>query len=480
MHDLTLLIGTCDEYSFLWNNFITLCDKFFEPNCKKIIVSETKKQHYDNYEFHCFGHDHWSNRIAKSLDTIDSEYVFFVLDDYYFSEKITENFLQNSIQFLKENNANKLIITPSHINNTFEIFYKLTHIQNNLYKQNDDSNYLTSIQPAIWKKNFFKKCLHPNWTPWQFELIGSELIKNQDNKIYLHDVQKSIYFNAVRRGKVMSEGWQEFYKQHNLTHSPMNTIKKENWLAANSSEFFNECESITNNTNKFNNFKRNDLFCTIIGNDVRSEHIANQCFDKIKHSSVLNQIEKFKENDKYGNPIILQFPEIENISIGTLYFIHILNDLLLKFNNIQNLNVIEIGSGYGGQAKIILDHGVKTYTCVDVKQPLNLCRKYISLFNYNNINYINTDDISQNNFDNYDLVISNWCLSEFDNQGIEFYIDTIIKNCKLGYFLMNCWDIEKQNFIKYKLSNHFKIEVFPEEIQTHQSGKNFLLVLHKL
>lgn len=257
----------------------------------------------------------------------------------------------------------------------------------------------------------------------------------------------------------------------------MNIIEERNWLAGNANDFFNECELISSNEDLFLNFKKNSAFCRIVGNDVRPPEIAYNCYNKIINSDVIENIEKFKENDLHGSPIILDFPEIGKISIGTLYFVYILNDIIEKFKNITDFNIIEIGSGYGGQAKIILDHGVKSYTCVDVKQPLKLCKKYLDLFKYTNTSFINFNEVSEINFSDYDLVISNWCLSEFDMEGIDFYIEKIIKNCKYGYFLMNAWDEEIKKNIKNKLEKYFTLEIFPEEIKTHHSGLNYLLIV---
>jgi hypothetical protein len=212
MNELTLLIGSCDSYSFLWNNFIKLCDKYWEPECKKIIVSETLKIESDSYEFLTPGSNmNWSDRIIKAINKIDTEFIFFILDDYFLREKISSNFINQSINFLKDKNANKLIFTTIPENT-----YKLSHVENNLYKMNDDSDYLTSVQPAIWRKSFLLECMQKDWNPWQFEINGTELIKNKQNNIYLFHVLETIYFNAVRRGKIMSDGWQEFYQKENL------------------------------------------------------------------------------------------------------------------------------------------------------------------------------------------------------------------------------------------------------------------------
>lgn len=212
MNNITLLVGSCDDYSFLWDNFIKLCNKYWEPQCKKIIVSETLTRGIKDYEFSTTSRDlNWSDRMITAINNIETDFVFFILDDYFLREDISNEFISQSIDFLERENGNKLIFTtiPTDI-------YKLSHIKDDLYKMNDDSDYLTSVQPAIWRKSFLLDCLQKNWNPWQFEIEGTNLIKNQDNKIYLKHKIESIYFNAVRKGKIMSDGWEDFYSKHNL------------------------------------------------------------------------------------------------------------------------------------------------------------------------------------------------------------------------------------------------------------------------
>jgi len=212
MNNITLLAGSCDDYSFLWDNFIKLCNKYWEPQCKKIIVSETLTRDIDNYEFFTTSKDlNWSDRMIAAINNIETDFIFFILDDYFLREDVSNEFILESIDFLERENCNKLIFTtiPTGI-------YRLSYIKDDLYKMHDDSDYLTSLQPAIWRKSFLLSCLQKNWSPWQFEIDGTNLIKNQNNKIYLKHKMESIYFNAVRKGKIMSDGWEDFYKKENL------------------------------------------------------------------------------------------------------------------------------------------------------------------------------------------------------------------------------------------------------------------------
>lgn len=241
--------------------------------------------------------------------------------------------------------------------------------------------------------------------------------------------------------------------------------------------FLSECNKIVEFIELFNTFKQNRIFRQVIGNDVLSREIADILYKNLEaDSSIIDNISTYKTNDIHGSPNLYEYPLTGNISPGTLYFLNILQSLRMHFGDISMFDIIEIGSGYGGQAKIILDSGVKSYSMVDVAPTLHLCKKYLTAFNYTNTTYYTPDLLPQAA---YDLVISNWCLSEFDEEGISNYIENIIRYCKNGYFLMNIWDSRKE-YLLSKLSQHFDIvEQYPEYPKTHHNN-NWLLIIKKV
>ena len=88
-----------------------------------------------------------------------------------------------------------------------------------VYRLSPYSNYLTSMQPSIWKTEHLKNCLHENWSPWQFEINGTNFIKGAEQDTYLMVRQSKPYWNAVRRGLKLCDGWdviKDKYKLENM------------------------------------------------------------------------------------------------------------------------------------------------------------------------------------------------------------------------------------------------------------------------
>lgn len=241
-------------------------------------------------------------------------------------------------------------------------------------------------------------------------------------------------------------------------------------------DFLQECSNIVNDDALFSNFKQNNKFHAVIGNDRLRKNISDVLYKNIENvDDIIRNIEKYKTNDIHGNPVLYDYPKTGKISPGTLYFLNILQSLKKYFNDINDFNIVEIGGGYGGQAKIILDYGVTSYHVIDVPPALQLCKKYLSKYDYNNIFYYEDNNIPLNS---YDLVISNWALSEFDEEGISSYVENVVQHCDRGYFLMNIWD-HRKDFILSLLKKIFSVvDVYQEHPKTHKNN-NWVLVVKK-
>ena len=110
--------------------------------------------------------------------------------------------------------------------------YNLTELEKNkIYQFNMSSEYLNSIQPAIWEVDYLKKVLKPEYSPWDFEVAGNDFAAQQNGIILLNrldpptdreitiqnkSIEYRFYHNFVRIGGKISEGWEELYKKEKL------------------------------------------------------------------------------------------------------------------------------------------------------------------------------------------------------------------------------------------------------------------------
>jgi hypothetical protein len=211
--NLTTVVGTCDSYLDLIPGFSILYERYFEPNIETLIVSETENLDIPKYKFITPGKKQWGERIINALSETKTEYVFFVLDDYYLSQLLTNEYIEYLLKFMDNRKVNKIMLSP------VPDFAKYEYLEsiNTMHKMSPTSPWLTSVQPAIWRKSELLKLLKPEYTPWNFEVEGSKLAKNNVENYFVAKLDNPIYFNMVRKGKQPSPGWEEFLKEQNLT-----------------------------------------------------------------------------------------------------------------------------------------------------------------------------------------------------------------------------------------------------------------------
>lgn len=142
-------------------------------------------------------------------------------------------------------------------------------------------------------------------------------------------------------------------------------------------------------------------------------------------------------NDFYGSPKLHNYGQ-KKFSTSTLQYIGVLAKLIELFGSLDGMRIVEIGGGYGGQCRTIFDvYKPECYHIIDLPEVCELQRRYCQAESY-----------TQPTGQEYDLVISNYALSEvLDNK---LYIDEVVNKSKCGYITCNS-DLVKLNFTHSRL-----------------------------
>lgn len=211
--NLSVVVGTCDGYRSLWKNFQQCFNKYWDIDVDVVFVGETiEVPDYFNVGKYrtILSRGNWGYRMLEGINSVESDYIFFILEDYYFQYRYSIENFNNWIKDMENYSIQRLQISPSG-HQVYESGGDVPYI-----KISDRSNYLISMQPSIWDKSFLNRVLSPNHSPWDFEIIGSNSLKYGNNRIYLDNRIPSPYFNAVRKGMVKSSGWEDFRLRENL------------------------------------------------------------------------------------------------------------------------------------------------------------------------------------------------------------------------------------------------------------------------
>lgn len=209
--DITLLVGTCDKYNFLWNKFGLLFDKYWDHNIDipRYFLSETLE--FNDYGFKSFlpGKIPYSDCLKYALDRVDTEYVLWLQDDYFLRKTISKSQFDMYVQICQQGINRLGIHEDSRLYNKF-------HIIGNMYALHQHSLYTISMQASIWNKEFFKSCLinHGSENPWEFEVNGSIRLNSSMQHRILFDKQDTPWYNeAMRKGEFTPEYYEIIAKE---------------------------------------------------------------------------------------------------------------------------------------------------------------------------------------------------------------------------------------------------------------------------
>lgn len=195
----------------------------------------------------------------------------------------------------------------------------------------------------------------------------------------------------------------------------------------------------------FSNFKSNPDYNYMLEHvDFNTGmSILNVLINELKiDEKIISRI--VKKNDEVGNPIKYKYTDdivCSPTSIRYIYHAHIILDYMKKLK-LNNINIVEIGGGYGGlclciyNMKELYNVEIKSYTIIDLNEVHKLQREYLK---YHNIDAIIKDadkygsDIDEKN----NFLIATYSFSEFEHDIQKKYAKNLFSKLNHGFFVWN-------------------------------------------
>jgi len=191
-----------------------------------------------------------------------------------------------------------------------------------------------------------------------------------------------------------------------------------------------------------------------------SPEVGQACFEYILKNMNFSEDDwlVFLKNDSVGNPFISEYNLGDSMIIGsptTLRYVKVLVDLVKLFDVDKIKTVTEIGVGYGGQCRILMNAlPIERYNLVDLPEVLALTEKFLTVLDVaGDIRYLDGTHLYHNA--PCDLFISDYAFSELAKPVQDMYIEKIISKAKAGYVT---WDGDF--FASYGLYNGYTLEEF--------------------
>ena len=211
---MTILLCTCDSYEDLWTPFFTLFDKF-GGELKKypiIVNTESKQYKYPNLNIKCvnqkvpFDGMAWGKRLRNVLSSISSEYVLFLLDDFFLTREVNDGDYKKILWCIEtmegDQNIGGMNLLPLWGADS-------TKEMDGFYLINPGTPYRFNAQACIWRRKILFDSILDIESPWEWELYGN--IRNDyliKSKIYsLKDGEREPFcYGFYDYGKKQEDG----------------------------------------------------------------------------------------------------------------------------------------------------------------------------------------------------------------------------------------------------------------------------------
>lgn len=170
--DAAVLIASCDKYSLLWEGWYRSFAKHWHVEMPVYFISETEPipKAWSGVSSIMVGPGKtWSEGVSMALDQIQENVIFFSLEDYWPTQDMDEALFVSLLE--KFHSMDLLCLRCSNPCS----FYSLKPDGTFLAK----SRYLISCQTSFWDKEYFKSCLVPAESPWEFEIRGTERVRKR-------------------------------------------------------------------------------------------------------------------------------------------------------------------------------------------------------------------------------------------------------------------------------------------------------------
>jgi len=129
---------------------------------------------------------------------VTDPYFTILLDDYWLTQPVNKSQIDSLEQLLNTRQAAKADLTAS----VRKLGYK-TYAPG-FITANQHARYRSSLQPAIWRRDYYLKLLVPGRNIWQFETTGMKEAFNDQEAIIALDSPNAVYnyANVYLKGAV--------------------------------------------------------------------------------------------------------------------------------------------------------------------------------------------------------------------------------------------------------------------------------------
>ena len=187
---ITILVNSCDKYEDAWHPFFECLWHFAGDLPYPIILNTETKQfsspHYDVQVVNSKKNCTWSERLLNVLEYVETEYVFFLLDDYFLKDRFDIERFDSVIDYMRcHPDVGIVDVRPRWAGSAEEEALNRERYKNieDSFVERNEENFNITCSPAIWRTDVLKSLLRPHEDVWSFEYYSGIRAKKYGIKV---------------------------------------------------------------------------------------------------------------------------------------------------------------------------------------------------------------------------------------------------------------------------------------------------------
>ena len=184
--DVTFLINSCDKYEDAWHPFFECLWHFAGDLPYPIVLNLEKKQYTSShYALKCVntpGHVSWSKRLLHALESVDTDFVFFLLEDYFLQEPFDRERFETVIQYMKNHPDVCIVDIKPRWSDSLdekEAVRKQYSAAADSFLERNSRIFNITCAPGIWRTSALRSLIRTHEDVWDFErYVGLRAKKN--------------------------------------------------------------------------------------------------------------------------------------------------------------------------------------------------------------------------------------------------------------------------------------------------------------
>ena len=169
-NNFSIIISTCDKFSDLWDAHILLLNQNWADRNEEtfLVTDKPTDRTFENVTVVAAGEGtEITERLRAVMPLIKTEYVLFTLDDYFLTERISTQAVNEDIQIMENHQIDYLrlfVMTMKSLRNR-----KAEELEPGIFLlDNYAGDYIVSLYAGIWRKDFMEKTLTKTLNAWQY------------------------------------------------------------------------------------------------------------------------------------------------------------------------------------------------------------------------------------------------------------------------------------------------------------------------